>query len=76
MAYIDMEINAQNLPAPQPMVKALRAIEGMASGQVLKVTTDEPLSISNFEAMCLQLGHKLMEIVDWDGEYTLLVKKV
>lgn len=76
MAYIDMEINAQNLPAPQPMVKALRAIEGMASGQVLKVTTDEPRSISNFEAMCLQLGHKLMEIVDWDGEYTLLVKKI
>jgi len=75
MAYIDMEINTLNLKSPQPMVKALRAIDSMRSGQVLKVTTDEPLSISNFEAMCLQLGHKLMEIIDWDGEYTLLVKK-
>ena len=75
MAFIDMEINAQNMTSPQPMVKALRAIEHMASGRILKVTTDEPRSISNFEAMCSQLGHKLMEIIDWDGEYTLLVKK-
>ena len=75
MAYIDMEINAQNMKSPQPLVKALRAIERMHSGQVLKVTTDEPRSIGNFEAMCCQLGHKLMEIIDWDGEYTLLVKK-
>lgn len=76
MPYIDMEVNAQNLKSPQPMMKALWAIEKMKSGQVLKVTTDEPRSISNFEAMCTQLGHKLMEIIDWDGEYTLLVKKV
>jgi tRNA 2-thiouridine synthesizing protein A len=76
MPCIDMEVNAQNLKSPQPMMKALWAIEKMKSGQVLKVTTDEPRSISNFEAMCTQLGHKLMEIIDWDGEYTLLVKKI
>ncbi|MGD8783638.1 MAG: sulfurtransferase TusA family protein [Thioalkalispiraceae bacterium] len=75
MAYIDMEINAQNLKSPRPMLKTLRAIESLGSGQVLKVTTDEPLSISNIEAICGQLGHSLMEIIDWDGEYTLLVKK-
>ena len=75
MAYIDMEINAQNMQSPLPMVKALRAIEAMNSGQVLKITTNEPRSIGNFEAMCYQLGHKLMEVIDWDGEYTLLVKK-
>mgnify|MGYP001824638899 CR=1 FL=1 len=75
MAYIDKEINAENMKSPQSMVKALRAIEHMNSGQVLKVTTDEARSISNFEAMCYQLGHKLMEVIDLDGEYTLLVKK-
>ena len=75
MAYIDIEIDAQNMKSPHPMVKALRAFDSMHSGQVLKVTTDEANSISKFETMCLQLGHKLMEIIDWDGEYTLLVKK-
>jgi len=75
MAYIDMELNAQNMTSPQPMVHALRAMDNLQTGQVLKVTTNEPRSISNFEAMCYQLGHKLMEIVDWNGEYTLLVRK-
>lgn len=75
MAYIDMEINTQDLKSPQPLVRALRAIDRMNSGQVLQVTTDGPLSISSFEDMCAQLGHKLMETIDWDGEYTLLIKK-
>ena len=75
MAYIDMELNAQNMPSPQPMLQTLRAMDQLTAGQVLKVTTNEPRSISNFEAMCGQLGHKIMEIIDWDGEYTFLLQK-
>jgi len=75
MAYIDMELNAQNMTSPQPMVQTLRAMDQLLAGQILKVTTNEPRSIPNFEAMCYQLGHKLMEIVDWDGEYTFLLQK-
>ena len=75
MAYIDMELNAEHMPAPMPLMKALRAIDAMLPGQVLKVTTSAAESISNFEQMCRQLGHKLLEIIDWDGEYTLLVQK-
>ena len=76
MAYIDMELNAQNMRSPQPMVQALRAMDQLATGQILKVTTNEPRSVHNFEAMCYQLGHKLMEIVAWNGEYTFLLQKV
>ncbi len=75
MAYIDMELNAQNMTSPQPMVKTLRAMDQLRAGQVLKVTTTEPCSIPNFEAMCSQLGHKIMQIIDWDGEYTFLLQK-
>ena len=75
MAYIDMELNAENMPAPMPLMKALRAIDTMLPGQVLKVTTSAADSINNFENMCRQLGHKLIEIIDWNGEYTLLVQK-
>lgn len=75
MAYIDMELNAENMPAPMPLMKALRAIDSMLPGQVLKITTSAADSISNFENMCRLLGHKLIEIIDWNGEYTLLVQK-
>ena len=75
MAYIDMELNVEHMTAPKPLMKALRAIDALLPGQVLKVTTSEQKSIGNFESMCQQLGHKLIEIIDWDGEYTLLVQK-
>jgi len=75
MAYIDMELNVENMPAPMPLMQALRAIDAMLPGQVLKVTTSAADSIVNFEKLCRQLGHKLLEIIDWNGEYTLLVQK-
>lgn len=75
MAYIDMELNVEHMPAPMPMVKALRAMDALLPGQVLKVTSSEQKSIMNFEGLCQQLGHKLIEVVDWNGEYTLLVEK-
>jgi TusA-related sulfurtransferase len=75
MAYIDMELNVENMPTPVPLMKALRAIDSMLPGQILKVTTSAAESINNFETMCRTLGHKLLEVIDWNGEYTLLVQK-
>ena len=75
MAYIDMDLNIEHLSVPKPLVQALRAIDTLLPGQVLKVTTCEARAIGNFERMCQTLGHKLLEIVSWDGEYTLLVEK-
>ena len=75
MACIDMELDAHNLNSAQPMLQTLRALEKLMPGQILKVTTTEPRSVSIFEQMCVQLGHKLMQIIDWDGEYTFLLQK-
>lgn len=75
MAYIDMEIDTANLITLKPILSALRAMDKLKPGQVLKITTYGAKSVSNFEKLCQQLGHKLMEIVNWDDEYTLLVKK-
>ena len=75
MAHIDMELDVENMPAPMPLIKALRALETLLPGQVLKITTSEQNSMLSFEGMCQQLGHNLLEIVDWNGEYTLLVEK-
>ena len=75
MAYIDMDLNFEHLSAPKPLMQALGAIDALLPGQVLKVTTCEARAIRNFASMCRSLGHKLLEIVAWDGEYTLLVEK-
>jgi len=75
MAYIDMEINGTDLITPGPFFSALRAMDKLKPGQVLKITTNEATSVNLFERLCLQLGYKLMESVAWNNEYTLLIKK-
>ena len=75
MAYIDMELDIQGMVSPHPMLETLRAMDGLNSGQVLKVTTTESRAVNNMQVLCFQLGHKLIEIVDWDGEYTFLLQK-
>ena len=74
MAYFDKEIDALTL-APQPLLNALQALDKLKPGQVLKITTYSAKTLRTFELFCQQLGHKLLEIVDWNGEYTLMVKK-
>jgi len=70
-----MEIDNVNLLAPQPLLSTLRAMDKLKPGQVLKITTHEAGAVNNLVRLCQQLGYKLMEIVDWEDEYTLLVKK-
>jgi len=74
MALFDKEIDALTL-APQPLLNALQALEKLKPGQILKITTYSAKTARTFELFCQQLGHKLMEIVDWNDEHTLMVKK-
>lgn len=75
MAYIDMDLNIEHLSAAKPLLQALRAIDALLPGQILKITTSEARAIGHFAGMCRTLGHTLLEIVAWDDEYTLLVEK-
>ena len=75
MAYIDMDLNFEQLSAQKLLRQALRAIDALLPGQVLKVTGREASTIGSFANICRTLGHKLIETVAWDDEYTLLVEK-
>ena len=75
MAYIDMEIDTINPVTTNPIFAALRAMDKLKPGQVLKITTNKAGVVGQFEKVCQELGYQLMEIIDWEDEYTLLVKK-
>ena len=75
MAYIDMDIDTTDMVATNPIVSALRAMEKLRPGQVLKITTNSAGVVGQFERVCQQLGYQLMEMIDFEDEYTLLVKK-
>jgi TusA-related sulfurtransferase len=75
MAYIDMDIDTTNPVTRNPIISALRAMDKLLPGQVLKITTNSAGVVGQFERVCQQLGYQLLEMIDFEDEYTLLVKK-
>ena len=47
----------------------------MESGQTLEVLSTDPGSVLDFEALCRQTGHELLESKKEDGVFIFLLKK-
>lgn len=72
---IDVELDARGQKCPMPVVNARKAIEGMASGQVLKVVATDPGSVSDFQAWSRRTGHPLLGMDQGGGLYTYIIQK-
>ena len=75
MTEIAQELDARGLNCPLPILKAKKAINGIESGEVLKIIATDPGSVKDFEAFANQTGHNLMETAEESGEYTFLIQK-
>ena len=75
MADFDQELDARGLNCPLPILRAKKAINGLESGQVLRIIATDPGSVKDFEAFGKQTGNELMESAESGGEFTFLMKK-
>ena len=75
MTDVANELDARGLNCPLPILKAKKAINGIESGEVLKIIATDPGSVKDFEAFCNQTGHELVESAEANGEFTFLIKK-
>ena len=74
MSNFDAEVDATGLACPLPILRAKKAVAGLASGQILRVTASDPGSIKDFAAFCQQTGHELVSSSEDDGVYTYFIK--
>lgn len=58
---IDLELDTRGLHCPLPILKAKRSLNGMASGQLLKVVSTDAGSLRDFQAFSRQTGNDLVE---------------
>ena len=58
---IDLELDTRGLHSPLPILKAKRSLNGMASGQLLKVVSTDAGSLRDFQAFSRQTGNDLVE---------------
>lgn len=75
MFTISKELDTRDLKPPQPVLRTLRAMHDLETGQVLKLTTTEANAVRNMESLCREAGLVLMQYMDWDGEYTFFIRK-
>jgi tRNA 2-thiouridine synthesizing protein A len=75
MSEFDQELDARGLNCPLPILRARKAINGLQSGEVLKVIATDPGSVKDFEAFANQTGNELLSSTQNDGEFHFLLKK-
>ena len=71
----DQELDCKGLNCPLPILKTKKAIDGMTSGEVLKMIATDPGSINDVNAFTKRTGHELLESIAEDGDYTFFIRK-
>ncbi len=71
----DEFLDASGLNCPLPLLKAKQTLNGMESGQVLKVIATDSGSIRDFKAFADQSVHELLEMSIDQEPYCYLIKR-
>ncbi len=71
----DIELDARGLNCPLPILRAKKALNGMQSGQVLKVVATDPGAVKDFQTFAKQTGNELLSHAEANREFTLYMKR-
>ena len=71
----DEVLDCSGLACPMPIIKTRKAIDGMQVGQVLKMISTDPGSVSDMDAWTRKTGHELLASEQEDGKHIFYVKK-
>lgn len=68
-------LDATGLLCPLPVLKARKRLQGLASGQVLKVLADDPAAVVDVPHFCAEAGHDLVEQTQDGAVLIYLIRK-
>ena len=73
---ITAQLDARGLKCPLPVLKARRALQGVAPGGLLRVLATDPGAVKDFEAFCRATGNELVAS-NVDGKiFSFLIKRL
>ncbi len=75
MSEANQELDARGLNCPLPILRAKKTLNGMASGEMLKILSTDPGSVKDFEAFASQTGNELIDSSEVSGEFHFMMKK-
>jgi tRNA 2-thiouridine synthesizing protein A len=71
----DKELDARGLNCPLPILRTKKALNGMQSGQVLRILATDPGAVKDFETFCKQTGNELLSHTATEREFTFYMKR-
>lgn len=71
----DTTLDVQGLSCPLPVLKANKALRGLAGGARLTVLATDPASVKDFKAFCQETGHELVSFGEDAGIYRFVLRK-
>ena len=75
MSDFDTELNCEGLNCPLPILKTKKAIDGMTSGQLLKMSATDPGSVNDMDSWSKRTGNELVSHAEDSGVHTFIIKK-
>lgn len=73
---IALQLDARGLSCPMPIIRARKAMDSVAIGDVLEILATDKGAPADFRSWCLQTDQKFLDVVQEDGYFRLLIKKV
>ena len=68
-------LDVKGLTCPLPVLKANKALRGMAGGARLTVLATDPASVPDFNAFCRETGHAPVAFSEDQGSYRFVIRK-
>lgn len=75
MLQHDHEVDARGLNCPLPILRTKKTLNGMASGQVVRILATDPASVRDFQAFAKQTGNELVEHGEADGSFWFVMRR-
>ena len=72
---IDIEVDARGLNCPLPILKAKKALNGMQSGQTVRVVSTDVGSVRDFQAFAKQTGNELLDQQTLETDYIHVMRR-
>jgi len=69
------EVDARGLNCPLPILRTKKTLNGMTSGEVVRILATDPASVRDFQAFAKQTGNELVEHGEADGSFWFLMRR-
>ncbi len=68
-------LDVKGMACPLPVLRANRALRGLAGGDRLRVLATDRAAVADFQAFCRETGHALLAMSEDSGTFSFIIRK-